>query len=119
MNRVEVPAKAKAPEVVFVAELIERRVGVVFDRPDVLGSPITASSVTILLESQTFALRSRFRARRGAVDPGDTVSIEYCVDETGRVSSARAAGGNTLLADAAIETVKTWHFAPYFVADRP
>lgn len=58
---------------------------------------------------------------RGAQPPAagaDAVTIELCVDETGRVTSARA-GEATPAAQLAVDKAWTWRFAPYFVRGKP
>src|SRR5208337_1238881 len=48
-----------------------------------------------------------------------TVVLEVQVAEDGSVSSIRALTGDTLLAAAAAEAVRTWRYQPYRLRDHP
>lgn len=81
---------------VYVPNLIERRVGIEPGR----GQRIVLASRTV----KTTTSR---------------VTVEYCIDETGRVTSAQAVGSNAMLGEVARDMVMQWQFAPFFVDGTP
>jgi protein TonB len=48
-----------------------------------------------------------------------TVTVSANVDETGKVSSARALNGPLLLREAAVEAVKQWKYSPGLTDGKP
>ena len=48
-----------------------------------------------------------------------TVKLTATITNEGIVSDLRAISGNPILQQAAIDAVKTWHYEPYLVDDKP
>lgn len=131
------PARAEhvhAPELVFVADLSERRVGNIFDTVEGPVRNVFLIETASARQIEPVATRSgqlptsvftRLGPPRTGVltamqDPRKLLAtVDYCVDASGHVISAHATCPNPMLERLAVETVLRWQFAPHFVNDRP
>ena len=112
-----VPAPV-TPEGLFVPDLIARRIaGGELQLVANPTGPIVVAAPERRPDSSWLEGAPRLLAR--GAEPAATIVIEYCIDELGRVTSARAMGRDAGLAALAVEAVRGWRFAPYFVRGEP
>lgn len=100
-----VPRPAPPPGM-FVGDLMSHRVDAGDARPMIVLARATPPNTPLVV-----------LPRRAFATP--VVTVEYCIDDTGRVTSVRAAGALTPRDRAEVERMHAWRFAPYFADGKP
>ncbi len=99
----------------FVADLISHRLG---SEPALMvAGPQAAPTLPRVTRRRLATGVRRVNLRSLDVAESMVVTIEYCIDESGAVTSAHASGAS--FDDTVVAEVRTWRFTPYFIDGKP
>lgn len=110
-----------APRGMFVANLIERRVA----GPDLAPACVDEVCATPPRRPRDMIVLASYRPQATELPPprvvGEAaiVEVEFCIDETGHVTSVRAPAAITPRDRLEVDRLRSSRFAPYFVDGKP